>query len=426
MAPQFQVISFDEPTLRVREHKKRKYSPKTRAGCVACKQKRVKCDEAQPTCQRCARNRRTCLYDKTPLTSGRQPQRSPEAWSSPQLDWSPSSGTMVSQPAFEPSLPVDSATKFGGTPAGMLLQFFNENHEHMLAGAPLATVWDMACTYPHLLTAILGASACYLRHHTANSTPHQIAETYQQTLTIKSFQASLEKPLSRDRADALQMTAVFLNLLAFTSVPDESPLTSWVFSTAPDRLGWMNILLGFKPLLMITTAFRQGSVLTAMYDSADDDEGTFTRPDFVVALPPAWESFLARNASDVHIFGEAVYILAATRLVDPRPENVYQYMQFVGRVEPAFRDLLLEGDERALWVFGYWLGLVGRFDVWWTRRRIRRDFAAIVMCLRARGLTEGQGSEALMWGELLEDLEGLKEQWVGVMRQPTTCLPFAA
>ncbi|KAG7114222.1 Lysine biosynthesis regulatory protein LYS14 like [Verticillium longisporum] len=425
MAPKFQVMSLDEAGLTIREHKKRKYSPKTRAGCVSCKQRRVKCDETQPTCLRCRRNQRACLYDKTPLTSGRDPRRSPVAGQSPQSSTSSSSAALVAQPAFELPVPVDAATKYGGTPAGVLLQFFNENHDNMLAGAPLHAVWDMACTYPHLLTAILGASACYLRHHTANPAAHQIAETYQQTLTIQSLQASLAKPLSRDRADALQMTAIFLNLLAFTAVPDENPLASWVFSTAPDRLGWMNILLGFKPLLIITAAFRRGSLMTPMYASADDEEGTFTRPDLVVDLPPAWSAFLARTTRRADLFAEPVYILAATRLVAPWSENVYQYMQFVGRVEPAFRDLLLAGDERALWVFGYWLGLVGRFDMWWSRMRIRRDFEAIVMCLRARGLTERGHGEGDMWTELLDDLEGLREQWSVAMRRPTR-LPLAS
>ncbi|CZT18427.1 uncharacterized protein RCC_04272 [Ramularia collo-cygni] len=35
---------------------------KSRAGCITCKQRRVKCDEAQPICQRCSKGSRECSY----------------------------------------------------------------------------------------------------------------------------------------------------------------------------------------------------------------------------------------------------------------------------------------------------------------------------------------------------------------------------
>ncbi|PYI23429.1 hypothetical protein BO99DRAFT_375677 [Aspergillus violaceofuscus CBS 115571] len=38
----------------------RRSTPKGRSGCLTCKARRVKCDEAKPTCQRCRRANRTC------------------------------------------------------------------------------------------------------------------------------------------------------------------------------------------------------------------------------------------------------------------------------------------------------------------------------------------------------------------------------
>ncbi len=40
----------------------RGFSPKVRTGCVSCKSARVKCNEAKPTCKRCARRNITCRY----------------------------------------------------------------------------------------------------------------------------------------------------------------------------------------------------------------------------------------------------------------------------------------------------------------------------------------------------------------------------
>ncbi|KAH6684905.1 hypothetical protein F5X68DRAFT_233341 [Plectosphaerella plurivora] len=419
MSSQFQVISFGESAPKVREQKKRKFHVKTRAGCIGCKTKRVKvgssCDESRPACRRCVRNSRPCLYDTTGLTSAR-PTRSPgegsDASSDPDLVLVPSPRRLSAHSTVQAVLPVDCATKFGGTPAGVLLEFFNEHHEHMLSGAPLGTVWDMACRYPHLLTGILSASACFLRHHSTNPAPHRVAEIYQQSLTVRSFQASLEAPLTKERSDALLMTCIFLNLLAMTDLHDDDPATSWVFSSDPGRLGWINILLGFRPLFMVSLHFMRQSILLPLYEKSDGPLKEAAGDEmFTIPLPQAWERFKALDPRDGDILDEAIHALYATRFIPAEMENVNAYMQFFGRLETPFRDMLLRGDERAMWMFGYWLGLLGRLDAWFTRRRVVRDYTAIVMWLLGLALDEREGDEGDMWRELLVDLQGLRVDW---------------
>lgn len=44
--------------------------PKVRSGCLTCKQRRLKCDETKPTCQRCLKSGRECAgYTNTPRAS---------------------------------------------------------------------------------------------------------------------------------------------------------------------------------------------------------------------------------------------------------------------------------------------------------------------------------------------------------------------
>lgn len=374
----------------------------------------LQCDEIRPACRRCVRNNRPCLYDTTGLTSARQ-TKSPrsDASSDPDLALVASPRSLSAQSTVRAVLPVDCATKYGGTPAGVLLEFFNKNHEHMLSGAPLGTVWDMACQYPHLLTGILSASACFLRHHSSSPGPHHVAEMYQQSLTLRAFQASLEKPLTKERSDALLMTCIFLNLLAFTELTDGDPAASWVFSSEPNRLGWINILLGFRPLFIVSLRFMKESVLLPMYEQSDDGLKAAAGDDVeAIPLPPAWARLVAlepRNTDDM--LDEAIHALYATRLIPPELENVNAFMQFFGRLETPFRDQLLRGDERAMWMFGYWLGLLGRLDAWFSRRRVVRDYTAIVMWLRRLVLDQREGDEGDMWRELLWELEGLKADW---------------
>lgn len=44
----------------------RRWSPRSRTGCLTCRTRRIKCDEAHPICQLCLASRRTCCWPATP------------------------------------------------------------------------------------------------------------------------------------------------------------------------------------------------------------------------------------------------------------------------------------------------------------------------------------------------------------------------
>ncbi|KAI9839307.1 MAG: hypothetical protein M1819_003302 [Sarea resinae] len=43
---------------------------RTRSGCYTCRSRRVKCDEARPTCERCRKGARECVYPEPPAAKG--------------------------------------------------------------------------------------------------------------------------------------------------------------------------------------------------------------------------------------------------------------------------------------------------------------------------------------------------------------------
>ncbi|KAJ6779757.1 hypothetical protein PWT90_06289 [Aphanocladium album] len=59
------------------EPRQRKWAPRTRTGCITCRLRRIKCDEARPVCKRCTTSRLDCQGYATPdpahsgLTGGR-------------------------------------------------------------------------------------------------------------------------------------------------------------------------------------------------------------------------------------------------------------------------------------------------------------------------------------------------------------------
>ena len=115
--------------------------------------------------------------------------------------------------------------------------------------------------------------------------------------------------------------------------------------------------------------------------------------------------FSAVSDSD-RLFRGPLRVLAELRALEPSRRNLLRYFQFMGHLQPEFRLLLHYRDERALWAFGMWLGLVCRFrGVWWTERRARRDFLAIRSWLHQVGVERRPGPEGRLWRELIQDLD---------------------
>ncbi|KXT11948.1 hypothetical protein AC579_1004 [Pseudocercospora musae] len=70
-----------ETTLEQRNNKvaKRAYHGRVRSGCITCRRRKVKCDEARPFCDNCTRLKRRCIY-APPKTS---PPDDPDSSSGP-------------------------------------------------------------------------------------------------------------------------------------------------------------------------------------------------------------------------------------------------------------------------------------------------------------------------------------------------------
>ncbi|KAK3374287.1 hypothetical protein B0T24DRAFT_290931 [Lasiosphaeria ovina] len=100
-------------TLDHRPRATRASVPKVRSGCITCKKRHVKCDEAKPSCQRCLKWQGVC-EGYNPLDS-RAPTRSSSPVSTPaEAAGSPSSSQSPSDsPAFSTEVPYESDANIG-------------------------------------------------------------------------------------------------------------------------------------------------------------------------------------------------------------------------------------------------------------------------------------------------------------------------
>jgi hypothetical protein len=283
---------------------------------------------------------------------------------------------------------------------------------------------------------MLAVSASHLRQNTsrdaaaAQLTAHRVAEDAEQSLAIRAFHRALSEPAEDPLcADALLLTSMLLNVLAFTHVEgadgEDDPRKSWVFCHEENKLSWLAVQMGLKPLLEATTRYHPETILTWMFSASDTPDGLMYKGGQPLdGVPDTWLSLvgLSKDSSSPNddLFYEPVRVLAVTRDLPPTRQACLMYFAFIGHLDVEYRHLLWRNDERALWMFGYWLGLLRRYDLWWSRKRIRRDYSAIKLWLDMKGVAERPGAEGEMWKVLLRDLEAAPH-WHGepVVEEPS-------
>lgn len=337
----------------------------------------------------------------------------------------PSLCTSLSATGLNPSLNLTSR----GMPRSVLIHHFQNasSQIHILGSTSANSILALAITRPFLLDALLAVSASHLRHHTRLATENfrqeaRVAEHSQQALAARGFRNALTcATLDQQTADAFVLTSMLLNLLTFSFDDDDEvgPEGSWIFCLSSDtqRLSWFSLQLGLKPLLAATEKFRTDSILAWLYKGPIDNEGyrEVSSSSSLDRVPAHWMAFLGlqdsqNNPSRIgtnNVLLEPARMLADIIDLEPCAESFFRYVRFVGALdmEFRFRDMLEAEDERAVWLFGHWLGLMCRFGLWWMHTRVNREWRAICLWLDRRGVRDRPGEEGRVWTLLRRELE---------------------
>jgi hypothetical protein len=236
-------------------------------------------------------------------------------------------------------------------------------------------------------------------------------------MVLRDLQRVLDMPrqqLGQCDVDALLLSATLLSIVAFALPSSENePKTSWVFSNREDRLGWLGLQIGLRPLLLSMTTFIENTLnlLSPIFFGGKK----FNRASHdLEKVPQHWKEFLELDDSasgdcDTQaphdVFRAPISIIMQLRELEPIPSNLFKNLQFLGKVQQEFRALLLKSNNKALWLFGYWLGIMCRYkDVWWCEARSRRDHEAICLWLKQVRVEERPGREGEMWTRMMEEL----------------------
>lgn len=319
-----------------------------------------------------------------------------------------------------------------------------DTHWPCVFGMPKTTLLlGLVQTHAYLRNVLLAIAASHLRHVVRDTRPLRVAEHFRQSVALRDFQARLGRAAAAaDETDAILLAGILINMMTFLLPPDEDaeparhadgadPARSWVFARGRDRLDWLGVQMGFKWLLQSVqhswqTALRVDA-LRALVGGlrqtpvfAPDDDGGGGRP----RLPWSWRHIFGvdgdndddeddDDGGDEALYGDALWSLAEVRRLEPTQRQLYRYLCFPGRIGAGFKQRLYEGDERALWTMGLWLGCMCRFGrdgrghamFWWMERRVRRDHRAVVMALEQRAVAARPGLAGRAWADMMKHLQ---------------------
>ncbi|RMZ88275.1 hypothetical protein DV736_g4506, partial [Chaetothyriales sp. CBS 134916] len=343
-------------------------------------------------------------------------------------------------------VPFSSPSAQNGTPSIHLMQHFERHWAEILNIPRSDTLIELSKSHSLVRNALLAVTASHLRHVSPGVLQHRIAEHFQQTLAIHDCRKLISVPpaeLGQSGVNILMLSTVLLNMLAFTlpesdittgsrSRSEPDPSTSWVFSPHENRLGWLALQAGTRPMLRAADAYFEPAMnlLSQIFLRPGDNSWTQRRLSHSLeGVPAKWIKFLSLDGSTHdgtgnpceipggpitritpelygNIFRPAVVALSRSLNVPRHDFNIFKDLPFLSKVHSELRTLLYLRDERALWLFGYWLGLMSRYEgLWWSEKRVRRDYKAIRMWLDQAHVISRPGAEGEMWREMMVEFD---------------------
>lgn len=361
------------------------------------------CDEVKPVCLRCQRTDRACIYVNSPSREGSDSISTSGLVAAGGLS-SLSSVTVV---------PFASASPKKGTSTLHLMHHFRSYWMDILNMEHEDAMILLFQTDVLVRNTILAMTACHLRHLQPGTLPHRIAEHYQQGQAIQHYKRALSTPvevLGRAGVNSMLLCATLLNMLAF-ALPEEElcsgvtdPHNSWVFSNNEGRLGWLSMQAGVRSLMKSLGGLMDETMRFLAEILIGVDVCMLARErEKGLTIPKTWLRAFPNDEAHER-YRPLVNILAALRTCEPSRLNSFVGLQFLFQLYGGFRKMLFQGDTKALWLFGYWLGLMYRFEgTWWCQARVLRDYNAILLWLERLQLPDLPEPEGSLWAALMEE-----------------------
>ncbi|KAJ5959945.1 Aflatoxin biosynthesis regulatory protein [Penicillium vulpinum] len=391
-----------EPSEHV-YHSRRSHR-KSRAGCVNCKQRRVKCNEAKPHCLRCQKHGVECDYSSqlarpqmTNKIVSKFIKTSPELVSIDSLASSISLMMVADKLKELLQLPSDTGTKLpraltDASASARTLEALHHFHKAPAFATECQTpirivmgkVVELAFESPFLMHAIIAAATTHLCTLLPDNKAYRLAEAYHWQQTINQYSTEVSTNITRANMDKLYSTCLMISMHSFIQ-ETFNPRASFVFSTDPTALTWLRLQIGLRYLIECTLPWLPQSMWWTVFMTSRDPSLDFedTRPGRVGLDPDLANLCGIRDDSTVEE-NPCLWPLRMLMQLLPferKADSFRVYNTWMGRLENPFYECLLRKETPALVVLAWWLGLMCYVEEWWVEMRVRSECTAICMFL---------------------------------------------
>lgn len=374
---------------------------KSRGGCHECKRRHVKCDEARPTCLRCAKTSRACVYkDAVAPNASQNASQNASILPLPDADKdhasTPAGASEVTDDTSEPVPAIAEALNdfimhdatdgepllISGWPITReqmaLLHHAEESYLPFGEPEPLfqpvvKEVIDTAWTAPYLMDVVLSLAALHL----SELNPEQAASCRQQAMQLQTRGLML---FNEAKEEVLPETCLpmflFSSIIGTTVMYDVLRSHRDNFTAFLDRfVAYLRLHSGVSVITNRSWSILQASTVTAAQKHlprGEDLEALIQKGTECDGLDDMLDkSDLSATAADacrktIHILRTAFaiyhHVAATTRHKSSAP------MSFAARVNPLFMDLAEQRQPEALVIVAHYAVLIHWCRDFWIFR----------------------------------------------------------
>jgi hypothetical protein len=425
--------------------RKRRAHTKSRNGCKNCKLRRVKvrclsfrihtsytlakqscqCDEGQPSCQKCVAYGVDCNYGGGTTTT--ELHHSGEAAFIVETFGPKGTSEVTTEaiavdelarttvpPAFGPTAPPTPPSEYIMNMLGYRLALHETDEVYVCTERDLErlrrfhdrTVLTIGTAQTvHIYRdsiLMLGWHHDYVTHIVFTITlmhdrylsedpwqPPTTEETFHHYHGTAMFNKMLSKPLEHSEKDAMWAAAALLGAITIAAVDAKTPEESWPLKEDdPNDLDWLRMSDGKKEVWRLANPMREDSIWrpALSYEFDKDPTPQARRPELDCLFP-----FLERlyNYDSASPNTEDPYHTATSIIVRLLPiqcthSTILYFLAFIGHMEPHFKDMLHQKDDKALLLLAWWYAKMLDYPAWWHQRRAMLECKAICIYLGRR------------------------------------------
>ncbi|EFR00493.1 C6 zinc finger domain-containing protein [Nannizzia gypsea CBS 118893] len=377
---------------------------KSKAGCLVCKRRRVKCDEMRPGCRNCSNYGVTCSYPTDP--SGGTEMGTVGPLGDPSMVmFSMSLDNLATN--IEETLSMHSVLGYhmarmpgSDRPIEVLaLRHFVDCTVETISTPSIRKLMRteavrVAFSNPHVMHTIIGVALLHLNRILPFCNVREVAEAHHWQKAIQFYRKALSHEVSAENIDALLTTCM---LMAVNCMCPENftPKDSWVLNSDPSAMNWIYLQNGLPYLLEIGSPFIPLSIWGPAFEAAEKAHNELLNdcPQGRQGMHPRLADFCGitdLTTDETSPYFKPLQVVSSMLDMEKSASTAGYFSSFLGHLDPRFLELLRAKDTRALVVIAHWMGIMCLISHWepWVEGRIRSECLAICIHLTPKADTQ--------------------------------------